>query len=258
MIAQEQQVIQRQLREQSPGQLQVGSLTLSLTHSLSLSLCLSLSLSLSVCLSVYCTHTHTLSLTHSLYQTGGVGAQPAALPSQPVQLYQAVAPPPGPPDASAAALSLQTMTLHNPTGTHQAPPLPAKLDHNVAADPRPLSLPPPYQPLPNPAHTQAFQTMPTIPQQPVLYSDPSHAPPTGSHGDASLWGNHKAATSMHPLPSLQLSPASTPPLQHSPMTSVQPLETGPPHVGGAVGVAYSTHSHYQPQQVTNILYGLKM
>ena len=156
------------------------------------------------------------------------------------QQFQPVAPPPGHPDPSAAtAIPLQSLALHDPTAS-QAPPLPSKLDHNLSADPRPLSLPPPYQPAP-PSGGQAFQTMPT---KPGVYADFNHAPPPGSHGDSTLWVN-SSAPSLHPQPHLHPSPTSTPPQQHSPMTAVQPtlgsIQQQP------VGGAYPTHSQYQPQ-----------
>lgn len=206
-----------------------------------------------------------------------VGPQSVVMPPPPPpqpqqQQFHSVAPPPHSMDPSAAAaLPLQTLSLHDPTTTYQAPPLPSKLDHNISADPRPLSLPPPYQPPPpsNAAAQPAFQTMPTIQQQPPanVYSDlSSHAPPTGSHGDpSSLWVNNPTP-SLHPGTHLHHpSPNSTPPQHHhSSMTAVQPPplgSSGQQSVGVAMGGAFSTPIQYNnqpppPEQMTNQIQSL--
>jgi growth factor-regulated tyrosine kinase substrate len=168
-----------------------------------------------------------------------VGPQPVVIPQ-----FQPVAPPPPslePP--GAVGLPLQSLALHDPTVSAQAPPLPSKLDHNLSADPRPLSLPPPYHPV-HPTGP-AFQTLPTIPQY-AVYSDPSHAPPPGSHGDSSLWVNN-STPSLHPPAHLHPSPTTTPPQQRSPMTApVQPLGSMQQSMGVAVGGAYPAHFQQMP------------
>ena len=167
---------------------------------------------------------------YSLYVSVQVPAQSAQLPAQPVQAQYQSVPPPSTMDPTA--LPLHTLALQDPTLTHQAPPLPAKLDHNVATDPGPMSLPPP-------SATPAFHTMPTIqhPQSmPSVYPDPTQPP--GSHGDPSLWVNSHTP-SLHPPTHLNPSPTSTPPQQHSPMVIAQPLSNPG---AGSVSVPY------QPQQ----------
>ncbi|CAI7990509.1 Hepatocyte growth factor-regulated tyrosine kinase substrate [Geodia barretti] len=171
-----------------------------------------------------------------------VGPQPVVIPQ-----FQPVAPPPASMEPSGAVgLSLQSLALHDPTLSAQAPPLPSKLDHNMSSDPRPLSLPPPYHPVPPTGPT--FQTMPTIPQH-AMYSDPSHAPPPGSHGDSSLWVNN-STSSLHPPAHLYPSPTSTPPQQRSPMTA--PVQQS---MGVAAGGAYPAHFqqvHDPSHQLTSL------
>lgn len=158
--------------------------------------------------------------------------------------------PPTMAQSDPSSISLHTLALHDPTITHQAPPLPLKLDHNISADPGPASLPPPYQPLTSTA-APAFHTMPTF-QQPSppqtamqsVYFDPNQAPPTGNHGDTSLWVNNPTPSLHLPPSHLQPPPNSIPSQQPSPVNISQPSLSG---VGVAGGVAYSTHPGYQQQ-----------
>lgn len=166
------------------------------------------------------------------------------VPAQPVQVQYQTGGMAPPPSVDPSTLPLHTLSLHDPTAVHQAPPLPTKLDHNICADPGPASLPPPYQPPSLQAPAPAFHMMPTL-QQTTAF--PDSAPP-GSHGDpASLWGNQNPSL---PLPThLHPSPTSTPPQQPSPMGIVQPLG-GDGVVLPMAGAAAPYATQYQPQAPT--------